>query len=235
MKRVALVIPTYNERDNLPRLIRDIFNLAIPQLSVIIADDNSSDGTGDLAEELAREYPVHVLHRAEKLGMGTAYVHAFKHVLAMEPRFDYVMQMDADLSHNPSFIPDFLKKVEQCDVVLGSRYIPGGSIQDWGFLRRMVSRCGNFYARSILHVPYRDLTGGFKCFRREVLESLSLDSLSSLGYNFQIEMTFQAHRKGFHICETPILFTDRAAGKSKFHLGIMIEAFWKVLLLRFRK
>ena len=279
--RAVVVIPTYNEKENLGILVEKIFSLKIPDLELLIIDDSSPDGTGQLAEELAKKFPIKIMHRSEKSGLGRAYVDGFKQVIADKP--DFVIQMDADLSHDPAAIPQMLEKAvypfiasspsviasppsviasgtkqsynnannqtgkiatsdrgrirddEPCDLVLGSRYTPGGKIENWDFFRKLISRFGNIYARIILSLPYRDLTGGFKCFRREVLENIDLDSLSSTGYNFQIETTYKAHKKGYKICEIPITFTERKSGVSKFNLGIILESFWKVLLLRFRK
>lgn len=231
-ERVFVVTPTYNEKDNVEFLVRKIFSLGIPNLEMVIVDDNSPDGTGRIAEELAKIYPMRVIHREKKMGLGTAYVAAFKTLLG--EKLDYIIQMDADLSHNPADIPRFIEKASKHDVVLGSRYVKGGSIKNWDFLRKLISRFGNFYSRFILWVPYRDLTGGFKCYRKAVLASLDLDSLSSLGYNFQIETTYKAHQLGHKIHEIPITFTERKSGDSKFNLGIIIESFLKVILLRLR-
>ncbi len=250
MAKIWVVTPTYNEKDNLPVLAEKIFALKIPDLHLMVVDDNSPDGTGRIADELRQKYPmdsmgsprVTVIHREQKSGLGKAYVEGFR-ALCYGIVPDYVIQMDADLSHDPAMIPMMLEKInpstgsgqEPCDLVLGSRYIPGGKIENWGLFRRLISRFGNFYARAVLGLPYRDLTGGFKCFRREVLEKIDLLSLSSVGYNFQIETTYAAYKKGFKICEIPITFTERKVGASKFNLGITIEAFWRVLVLRFRK
>lgn len=242
MASVFVVTPTYNERNNLEILSKKIFDLKISGLKLIVVDDNSPDGTGEFAEELAKIYPVKVIHREKKMGLGTAYAQAFKEIIAKNNSFgtaqdkpDYIIQMDTDLSHDSSVIPKMLEKITDCDVVLGSRYVRGGKIENWDFFRRMISRWGNIYARFILGLPYKDLTGGFKCFRREVLENIDLDSLSSVGYNFQIETTNAAHKKGYKICEIPITFTERKGGVSKFNIGIIFESFWKVLLLRFKK
>ena len=230
---VYVVIPTYNEKDNLPILAEKIFALKIPDLKLLVVDDNSPDGTGRLAEELAKKWPIQVIHRAGKQGLGTAYVAAFKEILRSAQNDDLIIQMDADLSHDPAVIPAMLEKIKSCDVVLGSRYIRGGKVENWDFFRRLISRM-NFFVRIILWVPYHDLTGGFKCFRADVLKNINLDSLSSVGYNFQIETTYKAHRKGYQICEIPIVFRERKTGQSKFNLKIMLEAFWRVLLLRLR-
>lgn len=234
--RILVITPTYNEQESLRELVEHIRALAIADLEIQIVDDNSPDGTGALAEELASHYPVRVIHRANKEGLGKAYVHAFKEILALPPhlRPDYIIQMDADLSHNPADIPRFIEKIQSCDLVLGSRYIPGGSIEHWSWLRRLISRFGNIYASHMLGLPYRDLTSGYKCFRREILETIKLDALSSTGYNFQIETTLAAHKKGFRVCEIPIIFTERKFGSSKFNMRIIAESFWKVLMLRLK-
>lgn len=232
---IYVVTPTYNERANLPILVEKVFALNIPGLQMVIVDDNSPDGTGKVADELAQKHPIKVIHRQGKQGLGTAYVAAFKSILPSCEHDSFIVQMDADLSHNPAAIPALLQKAKDCDLVLGSRYIGGGGTENWDFFRKMVSRFGNVYARLILRLPYRDLTGGYKCFRAEVLKNIELDSLSSVGYNFQIETTYRAHQRGYKIREAPIIFTERKTGASKFNLGIMLEAFWRVLLLRFKK
>lgn len=230
------MIPTYNERGNLEPLMKRVFSLKIPDLEVMIVDDNSPDGTGELAENLARRYPIVVLHREKKLGLGTAYVYAFTTLLVskkeVQDRPEYIIQMDADLSHDPGDIFQLLEKAKEYDVVLGSRYVPGGAIHNWNWFRKLISRLGNVYARAVLGVPFHDLTSGFKCYRRVVLEGLDLESLSSVGYNFQIETTYKAYRKGWTVTEVPISFTERNTGSSKMNLGIILESFFKVLLLR---
>lgn len=232
---VYVVTPTYNEKENLPILAEKIFALKIPDLSLLVVDDNSPDGTGKIAEDLAKKHPVKVIHRQGKQGLGTAYAAAFKEILKLTSSQDVnIVQMDADLSHDPAAIPELLEKIKDCDIVLGSRYILGGRTENWDFFRKLVSRFGNFYARLVLGLPYRDLTGGFKCFRKEVLENIDLGSLSSVGYNFQIETTYRAHQKGYKIRETPIVFRERKTGQSKFNIKIILESFWKVLRLRFQ-
>lgn len=237
MANICVVIPTYNEKENLTELIERIFSLHITGLSVVIVDDNSPDGTSTLAEKLGKKYSLTVLRREKKDGLGTAYVFAFKKLLttAKNERPDIIIQMDADLSHDPASIPTFLTNIKSADLVLGSRYVAGGTILNWGIIRRLVSKWGNIYARTILNLPYRDLTGGFKCWRSEALEKMDLDSLSSVGYNFQIETTYRAHEAGHTIVEIPISFTERRLGKSKMDIKIMLESFWKVLILRFSK
>jgi dolichol-phosphate mannosyltransferase len=229
---VSIIIPTYNEKENIQLLIEQIFQLNIPNLLLVVADDNSPDGTGDVADVLSKKYPIYVIHRPRKMGLGTAYIQAFRHAIASGP--DYVIHMDADLSHDPAAIPRFLEEIKKCDVVLGSRYVAGGKIENWGFARKLISKFGNLYARLVLSLPYKDLTGGYKCFRREVLERIDLENLSSRGYNFQIETTYYAHTRGYKICEIPIVFKERKKGQSKFNIAIIVESFFKVLLLRLR-
>src|SRR3989338_7554316 len=234
--RITIVVPTYNEKYSLPELIKRIFALRVTNLDVLVVDDNSPDGTGALADSLSKEHPLRVIHRKEKQGLGKAYMHAFGEILALpsDKRPELVIQMDADLSHNPSDIPRFLERIQTCDVVLGSRYIPGGGIENWGIFRRLVSRFGNIYASLVLGMPYRDLTSGYKCFRMEVLQTINFDKVSSIGYNFQIETTYLAKKKSFRVCEIPIVFTERKFGKSKFNVWIIVESFWKVLMIRLR-
>ena len=216
--------------------------MKIPNLNILVVDDNSPDGTGRVADALKSKYPnLAVLHRQQKGGLGTAYITAFKTILNLDHSCESsrcsccIIQMDADLSHDPATIPRMLEKLETCHVVLGSRYIPGGKTVNWGIFRKLISRFGNLYARLILGLSYKDLTGGFKGWRRGVLEKIDLESLSSTGYNFQIETTYKAHFLKFNICEIPITFTERKTGSSKFNFSIMLESFWKVLLLRFQK
>jgi dolichol-phosphate mannosyltransferase len=225
-----IVVPTYNERENLPLLLGQIFQ-QLSQVQVLVVDDNSPDGTGVLADELAAQDPrIHVLHREGKQGLGKAYVAGFK--WALERDFQFVFEMDCDFSHRPEHLPEFLKAVQDADLVLGSRYVPGGGTQGWGLSRKIISGGGNLYARTVLGLPYRDLTGGFKCFRRTVLEAIDLDHLLSTGYCFQIELTTRAHARGFRVREIPILFPDRERGASKMSGGIFKEAFLTVWKLR---
>ena len=233
---IFIVTPTYNEKENLKELVEMVFALGISDLKMVVVDDNSPDGTAELAEELAKKYPIQLIRRERKMGLGTAYAEAFREILNLETEFpSAVIQMDADLSHDPKVIPALLEKIKNHDVVLGSRYIAGGGIENWGLARQLVSRFGNIYAKAVLSLPYQDLTGGFKCWRGEALKNLNFNQLSSTGYNFQIETTYAAHKAGHKICEIPIIFTERKFGKSKFNLPIMLEAFWKVLMLRLRK
>ncbi|MEK7649690.1 MAG: polyprenol monophosphomannose synthase [Patescibacteria group bacterium] len=233
MSRVVIVTPTYNERKNIGPLIEAIFKLGIPELSLVVADDNSPDGTADVAEVFAGRYPVRVIRRTGEKGLGRAYIEAFRDVMSRENP-DYIIQMDADLSHDPAAIPLLLHAAESADVVIGSRYIGGGQIENWELSRRLVSRFGNFYARMVLWLPYRDLTGGFRCFQRKVIDAVPFEKVGSVGYNFMIETLWHIHRGRFFVVEVPIIFRERKEGVSKFNIGIMIECFWRVLKLRFR-
>lgn len=234
---ILVIIPTYNERENLPALCEKIFSLGIDDLHCLVVDDNSPDGTAAVADDLAKRFPITLLKRPHKEGLGRAYQEAFGYALARFSEATHIIQMDADLSHDPADIPRLLaaSNVGGADLILASRYAPGGGIHHWHWARKLVSRFGNAYARWVLWLPYRDLTGGFKCWRREALAALDLHHVHSLGYNFQIETTYQAHHKGFRIREVPIIFTERRAGVSKFNLGIILESFWNVLTMRFDK
>ena len=227
-----IIIPTYNESDNIEKLL-DLISRTDPAAHVLIVDDNSPDRTYEIVERLMQtSYPgrLFLLKRAGKLGLGTAYIAGFKWALARD--YEYIFEMDADFSHDPKYLPAFLAAIEKHDLVLGSRYVPGGGVKNWGLLRKFISRGGSLYARTILGLSLRDLTGGFKCFRRQVLESIDLDAVKSNGYSFQIEMTYRARCKGFRICETPIVFEDRTAGKSKMSRKIFLEAVLMVWKLR---
>jgi dolichol-phosphate mannosyltransferase len=231
--KTLTIIPTYNELENIPSLLREIFSNA-PTTDVLIVDDNSPDGTGGLAEKMGTEDPrIHVLHRSGKLGLGTAYIAGFKYAIAHG--YDAAFEMDADFSHDPRHLPDFLAKIEQTDLVIGSRYIKGGSTPNWSLSRRMVSGGGNIFARAVLGMPVRDCTAGFRCYRREVLESVDLDTVESQGYGFQVELAYRVYKRGFKIVETPIVFMDRRVGTSKMSRAIVFEAFTYVLRARFGK
>jgi dolichol-phosphate mannosyltransferase len=231
--RACVIIPTYNELENLPRIVPAIL-AASPEVDVLVVDDNSPDGTGRAADQLAAALPrVRVLHRLRKEGLGPAYLAGFAEALSRG--YGRILEMDADFSHDPSRLPSLLAASREADVVLGSRYIEGGGTLHWGLGRRLLSRGGSLYARSILRVPVRDLTGGFKCFRREVLEALDLKTVRSTGYAFQIELTYRACKRGFRIREVPIVFADRRVGKSKMNRRIVVEALWMVWKIRFDK
>ncbi|HTK70038.1 MAG TPA: polyprenol monophosphomannose synthase [Candidatus Eisenbacteria bacterium] len=228
--KALIIVPTYNERENLEELVRRIFDKQLP-IEVLIVDDNSPDGTGALADEMASRDPrVHVMHRAGKMGLGSAYVAGFKWALARD--YEAVFEMDADFSHSPDSLVDFLRELEHADLVLGSRYLHGVTVVNWPLSRLILSYTANLYSRVITGMPVKDLTGGFKCFRRQVLEAIDLDRVRSDGYAFQIEINFKAWRKGFRIQEIPILFVDRRAGVSKMSRRIVREAAWMVWRLR---
>lgn len=220
-----IVIPTFNEAKNLPVLTAKLFGLPIEDLQLLIVDDNSPDGTGRLAEELSKQYGGHmqVLHRAGKLGLGSAYILGFQH--ALKSGAQAVAQMDADFSHNPQKIPALLKLLDEYDVAVGSRYVEGGSLDErWSLWRVLLSRFGNTYARSILRLPLLDTTGGFRIWRREVLQHMPLERVRSNGYVFQVEMAYVAAKLGYRFIESPIYFEDRRIGQSKMSFGIQIEA-----------
>jgi len=233
-ERALVCIPTYNEAQNLPHIVPQVL-AQDPRLEVLVVDDNSPDGTGQIAEELAARNPrVHVLHREGKLGLGTAYIRGFG--WALERSYDYVFEMDADFSHDPAHLKEFLKVIEDADVVLGSRYLHGKvTVVNWPMGRLMLSYCANIYARWITGLRIWDLTGGFKCFRRRVLETIDLSQVRSNGYAFQIEMSVRAWRKGFKLREIPIVFVDRTEGQSKMNRSIVREAVWMVPRLRLQR
>lgn len=236
MTGVWLIFPTYDEAENIEAIVRAV----LPRLAgtgrkhrVLIVDDASPDGTGAIADRLARQHgEVEVLHRAGKEGIGPAYLAGFERALAGGA--ELVMEMDADFSHDPADIPRLVAATEDADLVLGSRYVEGGGVTDWGLGRRAISRGGSLYARLVLGMPVHDLTGGFKCFRAEVLRRLDLAGVGTDGYGFQIEVTYRAWRAGFRVREIPIVFRDRRVGASKMSWRIAAEAFWKVPLLRWR-
>jgi dolichol-phosphate mannosyltransferase len=231
-----LILPTYNEAENIDALVR----AAHTQLestgvehTIIVVDDGSPDGTGEIADRLAAELgPVRVLHRPRKEGLGRAYLAAF--AMALAAGAELVLEMDSDFSHDPADLPRLIAASEAADLVLGSRYVPGGGITEWGWLRRLLSRGGSAYARILLGVPVRDLTGGFKCFHRRVLEAIDLEHVHADGYGFQIELTYKAVKAGFAVAEVPILFRERRLGSSKMNARIALEAVWKVPALRLR-
>jgi dolichol-phosphate mannosyltransferase len=233
--RVWVVMPTYNEAMNIDRIVRaasaELERLVPGEYRILVVDDHSPDGTGELAEGLARELGVvDVLHRPTKAGLGHAYLAGFEHALARGAQL--IFEMDADFSHDPRYLGELLAAADDADLVLGSRYVDGGGVRDWGLARRFVSRGGSLYARAILGGDVRDLTGGFKCIRREVLEAIDLSSIRAEGYVFQIEVTYRALVAGFRVKEVPIVFHDRAEGTSKMSARIAMEAMWLVPRLR---
>jgi dolichol-phosphate mannosyltransferase len=229
-----LVLPTYNEAENLEPIVAAALEKLPESARILIVDDNSPDGTGRIADALAeREQRVMVLHRPRKEGLGPAYVAGFR--LALAGGAELILEMDADFSHDPAYLPRLLEAARHADLVLGSRYVDGGGVTDWGPLRRTISRGGSAYARAVLGLAVRDLTGGFKCFRREVLEAIDLDSIAAHGYAFQVETTYRAIRQGFRVVEVPISFRDRRVGHSKMDGAIVAEAVWQVPRMRLRR
>jgi dolichol-phosphate mannosyltransferase len=236
MPSAWLVLPTYNEAENIERIVRAALPelaSAVPDHHILIVDDGSPDGTGEIADRLAAELePVEVLHRTAKEGLGRAYLAGFER--AMDSGAELLLEMDSDFSHNPKDLPRLIEAAQDADLVLGSRYVAGGGVTDWGLFRRMLSRGGSWYSRMVLRVPIRDLTGGFKCFHRSTLEKIDYRKTHADGYGFQIELTYRAIKAGLRVKEVPIVFRDRQAGTSKMTARIAIEAVWKVPALRIR-
>jgi dolichol-phosphate mannosyltransferase len=232
--RAVVCLPTYNERENLESMVHALGEvLDTSRDGVLVIDDRSPDGTGEIADRLAAELPwLSVLHRERKEGIGPAYLAGFRHLL--QQRVELLLEIDCDFSHDPKDVPRLIEAAGEADLVLGSRYVPGGGTENWGLVRRFISRGGCLYAQVFLGVGVRDLTGGFKCFRRETLEAIDLDALSAHGYAFQIESTYRVLRAGLRVKEIPIRFTERRAGASKMTWSIVAEATWKVPLLRLR-
>jgi dolichol-phosphate mannosyltransferase len=232
--RAVVVTPTYNERENLEEFVARLRQSA-PGVDLLVVDDNSPDGTGELADELSRRHPgeIAVLHRPRKQGLGRAYVAGFRKALA--EAYDVVAQMDADLSHDPRYLPSMLERIETADLVLGSRYVRGIAVVNWDFKRLLLSKMATRYVQLVTGMPFTDATGGFKCWRREALEAIDLDRLFANGYLFQIETTYMAWRRGLRIAEVPIIFYERNLGRSKMDLRIISEAIWGVLRLRLRR
>lgn len=232
--KIFICIPTYNEAENIEKLARKIFALRIDGLKIIIIDDNSLDGTGKIADELARSYPIKVIHRAKKLGLGSAYIAAFQY--ALKKNADIVMEMDADFSHNPKDIPRLINKIENgYDVVIGSRRIKNGEIKNWNLWRHFCSNGAMLFSKFFLKIKTLDVTSGFRCYRSDVLKKINLSEIKSNGYAFQEEMIYLCEKKGFKIKEIPITFIDRKLGKSKLSYKDIIEFFVKIIRLRFKK
>jgi dolichol-phosphate mannosyltransferase len=229
-----VVLPTYNEAENLERIVGAVLEHLPASSKVLVVDDNSPDGTGGIADRLAgASESVAVLHRERKEGLGPAYLAGFREALASGA--GRIIEMDADFSHDPAYLPRLIEATENADLAIGSRYVEGGGVTDWGPVRRFISRGGSAYARIVLGLPVRDLTGGFKCFRREVLEAIRLESIEARGYAFQVETTYRAIKSGFRVVEVPITFSDRLEGKSKMSKSIVAEAMWRVPVMRFRR
>jgi dolichol-phosphate mannosyltransferase len=233
MPKILVVTPTYNEAENIGLFIKQVL-AQVPGIEILIVDDNSPDRTGDIVADLMQSNPcIHLLRRAGKMGLGTAYVEGFRYAIAKG--FDYVFEMDADFSHNPDEIPRFIERMNGCDLVVGSRYTNGVRVVNWPIRRLLLSYAANVYTRVITGMPIKDATGGFKCFKRQVLEAINLDKVRSNGYAFQIEMNFKAWTKGFKLCEHPITFADRTSGHSKMSKQIVREAVFMVWKLKLRK
>ena len=229
--RACVCLPTYNERENLERMLRALAGVLGPNDRVLVIDDGSPDGTGEIADRLKTELGfVDVLHREQKEGLGRAYIAGF--AWALEHGAELVLEVDCDFSHNPADVPRLIEAAADADLVLGSRYVSGGGTRNWSRVRRVISIGGSFYARTLLHVPIHDLTGGFKCYRRRVLETIELETISARGYAFQIETTYRALRANFRVHEIPIIFSDREVGGSKMGKQIVLEAIWKVPLMK---
>lgn len=233
MKTIT-VIPTYNEKENIGQIVPIILN-SMPGASILIVDDNSPDGTGELADLLSQKYKnqVFVLHRGGKDGLGQAYIAGFK--WALDHDYEIITQMDADFSHNPKNLPAMLEEIKNHDLIIGSRYIHGGGVKNWGLKRKLLSRGGSLYAKIILGLPINDVTGGFKCWRADLLKKIGLDSIFSGGFSFQIEMNARAHQAGARIKEIPIIFADRIQGQSKMSQRIILEAIKKVWEIKFNR
>ncbi|MDW8465342.1 MAG: polyprenol monophosphomannose synthase [Chloroherpetonaceae bacterium] len=233
--RTLVIVPTYNEAENISLLVRRVMGLEVPDLEMLVVDDNSPDGTAEVVRSLQKSYKrLHLIQREGKLGLGTAYVRGFK--FALERGYDFIMEMDADLSHDPFMIPHFLVAIKDADLVIGSRYLGDvANVVNWPLSQLILSKGASLYTRIITGMPVQDPTGGFKCFQRCVLESLNLDEIHSGGYSFQIEMNFKAWAKGFRIKEIPIVFTDRTVGKSKMSRKIIFEAIYMVWVLKMRQ
>jgi dolichol-phosphate mannosyltransferase len=231
---VWVILPTYNEADNVEALVGAVRDHLPASRRILVVDDSSPDGTGRIADRIAAEHPdVEVLHRPRKEGLGPAYIAGFRRALADGAQL--ILEMDSDFSHDPAYLPRMLDAIRNADLVIGSRYVPGGGVTEWGPLRRAISRGGSAYSRLVLGVDVHDLTGGFKCFRREVLETIDLGDVTSRGYAFQVEITYRAIKAGFRVVEVPIVFRERRVGASKMSRSIVAEAVWRVPALRLRR
>jgi len=234
-RRILVVIGTYNERENIESLVQAILSLRMSEEpDILIVDDNSPDGTGEIADALSRKSPrVHVLHGPRKRGLGKACIEAFE--WALRNNYEIIITMDADFSHDPRYLPEMVERSKECDLVIGSRYVRGGGVRDWPWYRKLMSRGGSIYARTVTGMSVSDATGGFNCYRRSVLESIGMRNIRSEGYAFQIEMKCRVWKRSFRICELPIVFPDRTRGKSKMSKKIFAEAFFRCIQLRFSR
>jgi len=233
MPRTLICMPTYNEAENIRPIIAAIAKV-VPEVHVLVIDDNSPDGTGDIADELAAADPrIHVLHRKEKAGLGKAYIAGFE--WGLDAGYDYIIEMDADFSHQPKYLPEMIAQLEKYDVVVGSRYVAGGGTEDWGVVRKVISRGGGIYARTILGIDVQDLTAGFVAWRAGVLRDIDIERVEASGYVFQIEMKYRAYKREYRLLEIPIVFPDWLVGVSKISPNIAAEALWRVWGIRFKK
>lgn len=232
MLKSLVIIPTYNELENIKKITKTLFEM-YPEINILVVDDNSPDGTGNFVKELTqKDSNVHLIQRSGKMGLGTAYVAGFKYMI--DKKYDLAIQMDADFSHDPKEIKRFLEEIENADLIIGSRYITGVNVINWPMQRLLLSYFANIYTKIVTGLPLKDATGGFKCFRREVLEAINLNKIHSNGYSFQIEMNYKVWKRGFRIKEVPIIFTDRVEGTSKMSKKVVREAVTMVWKLRFR-
>lgn len=228
--KALIIFPTYNEKENIGSIIKSVLEVD-PRIEVLVVDDNSPDGTGRLVAKMAKSNEkLHIIHREKKMGLGSAYIEGFDY--ALRNGYDYIFEMDADFSHDPKYIPQFLEKISSYDLVIGSRYIKGVNVINWPMKRLLLSYYANVYTRIVTGLPLKDATGGFKCYRREVLEGIDIEKFKSDGYSFQIETSYKAWKKGYRICEIPIVFVDRLLGQSKMSKKIVREAIWMVWRLR---
>lgn len=233
MSRTLICMPTYNEAENIRPILAAIADV-VPEVHVLVIDDNSPDGTGDIVDELAADDPrIHALHRQQKAGLGKAYLAGFEWALARD--YEYIIEMDADFSHQPKYLPEMIDQLGSYDVVVGSRYVAGGGTKDWGFIRQLISRGGGIYARTILGIDVQDLTAGFVGWRAGVLRDIDVERVEASGYVFQIEMKYRAYKRGYRLLEIPIVFPDRIVGVSKMSPNIAAEALWRVWGIRFKK
>ena len=231
--KILIIIPTYNEKDNIDKIINEIFLQSIDNLEILIVDDNSADGTKEILDKLKSQNKINLIERSSKQGLASAYIEGFKY--AIEHNFDFIIQMDADFSHNPKYLNEIISNLKTYDVVIASRNIEGGNTKGWSLFRNLISKCGSNYARLILNCPINDLTGGFNGWRREILNKINLDKIISKGYLFQVEMKYKAYKSKAKIIEIPIIFEQRKHGKSKMSLSIFFEALFNVIKIRFDK
>ncbi len=231
--KTSIVLPCYNERENIDKIINKLFDLHIESLEIVVVDDNSPDGTAEVVEKLNQNHPIHLIKRPQKLGLGSAYIDGFK--LAINHGADYIFEMDADLSHDPEDIPRFLDAIKNADLVIGSRKIKGGKIIGWGWIRKFMSSGAMWFSRLLLSLKAKDVTAGFRCYKRKVLETINLDTIHSNGYAFQEELLYRTEKNNFVVKEIPVTFIDRRAGKSKLSKKDILEFFWIIIKMKIKK